>query len=212
MNDDIISLDSKYPLDYFKNLFDKVIDNDNKSEELFKILVIENGTKIVYTLTKLLNYGSIEKKILFDKAFRICTMLLFEKTHTSDPVEFAFGCRSPKSKGVGYWDGAFVIIKSKDDVFKAFAFEYKKDSISEVDNLEESIKLYTNYIKSKWIPMNIDDIKKTTGVEIDINTITSIKIKNKINKNIVPIIVGGISGIVTAVTINLIHKILRIRK
>ena len=71
-------------------------------------------------------------------------MSLFDKTHNTDPVEVAFGCRSHESRGEGYWDGAFVIIKSKDDVFKAFTFEYKKDTISELDNLELAIDLCVN--------------------------------------------------------------------
>jgi hypothetical protein len=72
---------SKDPLDYFKNLFDKVIDEDNESEELFRILVLKNGTKTIYLLTKLLNYEDLKTKILFNKAFKICTMMLFDKTN-----------------------------------------------------------------------------------------------------------------------------------
>lgn len=213
---DVDIIISKDPLDYFKNLFDKVIDNDSESEELFKILVLKNGTTIVYTLTKLLNYEVSKKKQLFDKAFRICAMSLFDKTHNTDPVEVAFGCRSYESHGEGYWDGAFVIIKSKDDVFKAFTFEYKKDTISELDNLELAIDLYNKYINEKWIPMTIDDIKKTTGVEIDNSTLVNInKIKNKIkriDKNKNNNIIAVSLGIGTFLAINLVRKLIPVRK
>ena len=176
-------IDNSIAIEYFKNIFDKTLDRDPENEELFKDLILKKGTKILYNLTKLIKYDQDKSKLLFDKAFKICMMSIFENTNSKKPVEIAFGCRSPVSKGQGYWDGAFIIIKNVNESIKSFTFDDNKDAIIEYDNIQDAYKIYKQYIKKKWCKMDIEDIKKTISIEINNNTLIEINtiLKNKFN-------------------------------
>lgn len=168
-------------VEYFKTLFDKTIEKDTENEKLFKDLILKRGTKILYTLTKIINYDQEKSKQLFDKAFKICMMSIFENTNSKKPVEIAFGCRSPLSKGSGYWDGAFIIIKNENESIKSFTFDDNKDAIIEYDNIQDAYKIYKQYIKKKWYKMDIEDIQKTISIKINNNTLLEYKHKHKFN-------------------------------
>jgi len=165
------SKDVDKAIQYFGNIFDKTIDKEPENEKQFKELVLTKGTKIIYTLTKFINYDEHKSKILYNMAFKICMLAIFEGTASPKPLEIAFGCRSPTSKGSGYWDGAYIIIKNKDEMIKAFTFDNSKDAIIEYDNIKDAFKIYKQYLKNKWIKMDTDDIKKTVGIEITANTL-----------------------------------------
>lgn len=153
------------PLDYFKNMFDKVIEEDSKNEELFEYMIKKNGTQTVFALTKLLKYKNCKQ--IYEKAFRVYIVTLFNQKDTNLSTEIVFGCRNPKSKG--YWDGVHIVLKNKNENFKAYSFINHNATYKESYNLNDSIKLYNKYIKQKWIPMTIHDIIKTLNVNININ-------------------------------------------
>jgi len=168
-------IDNSIAIEYFKNIFDKTLDRDPENEELFKDLILKKGTKILYYLTKLIKYDPKKTKLLFDKAFKICMMSIFENTNSHKKIEIAFGCRSPLSKGQGYWDGSFIIIKNENESIKSFTFDDNKDAIIEYDNIQDAYKIYKQYIKKKWIKMNIEDIEKTINIKINYNTLLEYK-------------------------------------
>lgn len=74
-----------------------------------------------------------------------------------------FGCRSPNSKGVGCWDGAFVWVKSSDGKEVLGVFDNNMDHIG-YPTEEQAKKEYDKYIKKGWKPMSEEDIKLTAGV------------------------------------------------
>lgn len=93
-----------------------------------------------------------------------------------------FGCRSPKSKGVGKWDGAFVYCEGSNGYFLwifpvtkkvAGMFENGMDFIydgSKGDTYEYSVKEYYKLISEGYIPMTPEDISQTAGLRIDNTT------------------------------------------
>ena len=74
-----------------------------------------------------------------------------------------FGCRSPDSKGEGMWDGAFVYIH-QDMKSIGIVFENKMDFISNNLSIDNAYKIYYDFLKKEWIPMTIDDIRRTSGI------------------------------------------------
>ena len=78
----------------------------------------------------------------------------------------AFGCRSPESKGVGYWDGAYVYIQ-QNNITVAVVFQNNVDYISNELNFDEGLKIYNDFLKKEWIPMTNEDITQTSGFIIN---------------------------------------------
>lgn len=78
----------------------------------------------------------------------------------------AFGCRSPESKGEGYWDGAYVYIHHK-HLKVAVVFQNNVDFISNDLTFDEGLKLYSDFLKKEWIPMTNQDITRTSGFIIE---------------------------------------------
>lgn len=68
------------PLDYFRDIFDKVLENDQESKELFKCLIMKHGTKTIFNLTKLLNYP--KSKEIYEKAFRVCILSISDQAES----------------------------------------------------------------------------------------------------------------------------------
>lgn len=81
----------------------------------------------------------------------------------------AFGCRSPKSKGAGRWDGAFVFCKHDNGCIAA-VFENRMDYVNNRATYETSIMDYNKYVGDGWIPMTAEDLQATAGLNIDENT------------------------------------------
>jgi hypothetical protein len=170
-----LSLNRNDACEYFKNMFDRVLERDPEYEELFKELILKHGTKMVYDLTNILKYE--EARTIHERAFRVCITALFEVKKDREGrscAEIAFGCRDPKSKGYGYWDSAFVVIKEKGcDIIKCFLFQDGQDDVEEVLNVEEAVHKYNRYCKKRWKPMTVDDLTCTTGVSVDENTVVT---------------------------------------
>lgn len=81
-----------------------------------------------------------------------------------------FGCRSPKSQGVGYWDGAFVYVDIGTTSICGM-FDNHMDYVSDYDiPICDVMKQYNELISSGWIPMISEDIEKTAGVQINTKT------------------------------------------
>jgi len=74
-----------------------------------------------------------------------------------------FGCRSPYSKGIGYWDGAFIYIQQRGQSI-AIVFENNMDFISNNMSFDDALKLYSDFLKKEWIPMSNQDITNTSGI------------------------------------------------
>ncbi len=90
-------------------------------------------------------------------------------------VEYIFGCRNPSSAGIGKWDGAFVVCKSKNDQdITAALFENNADFIGHPKTYDEAIAKYEGLIAQGWKPMGIEDLEKTTGVGANIDDQTII--------------------------------------
>lgn len=70
-----------------------------------------------------------------------------------------FACRDPKSKGIGEWDGALIIVENTLSMFIE-----NKDFIGH-PSYEEAKKTYLEYINKGWIPMTPEDIKETCNFE-----------------------------------------------
>lgn len=180
-------------LGYFKNLFDKVIEEDYENEEIFKCMIIKHGIKIVFSLTKLINYKEYRK--IYEKALKIYSVLLFNPISSKLPLEIVFGCRNPLSKGIGRWDGAYIVLKGKGEYLKEYTFINYTDTHKESYDIIDSTKLYYEYIKKKWIPMTITDIIETANININKDTITTpIKYKNNRNRNI-SLFIGSIVSV-----------------
>lgn len=157
-------------LSYFKDLFDKVLQRDPESEQLFKELILKHGTKTIYNLTTVLEYK--ESRQIHERAFRVCISALFDVARDDKQVEIVFGCRHPRSKGDGYWDGAFVVLKEKNgECYKCFLFQDGQDDVDEVQTIKEAMMRYSKYKKLKWTPMSDDDIMRTTGIVLDEKTL-----------------------------------------
>lgn len=79
--------------------------------------------------------------------------------------EFSFGLRSPTSKGIGSWDGAFVGGMSPNGkIFGAFFVDdtdFISDSTLTIDKLKEA---YDGLLQKGWHPMTKEYIKKTAGL------------------------------------------------
>lgn len=165
-----VSLNRNDACEYFKNMFDRVLERDPEYEELFKELILKHGTKTVYDLTNILKYH--EARTIHERAFRVCITALFDVKKERSCAELVFGCRDPQSKGHGYWDSAFVVFKEKGcDVIKCFLFQDGHDDVEELLNIEEAVHKYNGYCKKKWKPMTVDDLTSTTGVSVDENTV-----------------------------------------
>ena len=85
-------------------------------------------------------------------------------------VDRVFGCRSPSSKGIGKWDGAFVYCR--DGLRQVIAyFEDNVDYINdEPVTFNDATKEYNSCIEKGWIPMSPEDLEKTSGVTIEEHT------------------------------------------
>lgn len=77
----------------------------------------------------------------------------------------AFGCRSPKSQGIGRWDGAFVYCRSGLKGMSAY-FENNMDYIGGCP-INQAIKEYNKCLIEGWLPMTEQDLSKTAGITID---------------------------------------------
>lgn len=76
------------------------------------------------------------------------------------------GCRSPNSKGIGYWDGAFIFATKKyisEMVFGAFYIN-ERDFIAHAPT-KETIRNYNKLIEDGWIDMSLEDIQLTAGID-----------------------------------------------
>lgn len=83
----------------------------------------------------------------------------------SNKKEFSFGLRSPTSKGLGRWDGAFVSgITTEGKLFSAL-FEDNMDFVSDSTLTIETIRKTYDELKNKgWKPMTKEDIRQTAGI------------------------------------------------
>ncbi len=86
----------------------------------------------------------------------------------SDPVLLTFGCRIPQT-ALGSWDGAFVYAETKQVRISA-VFQNGMDYVGHPNNLVDELRKYKKFIKQGWIPMTRQDIEKTAGIQIDVNT------------------------------------------
>jgi hypothetical protein len=98
--------------------------------------------------------------------------------------KIAIGCRSPNSKGIGHWDGAFVFCKS-DNIQILALFQNNMDYINTKTSFSDFVKEYNTYISKGWTPMSTDDLTKTAGCRIDKNTQLNIPIENPLNASCV---------------------------
>jgi hypothetical protein len=80
-----------------------------------------------------------------------------------------FGCRSPQSKGSGFWDGAYVYA-SRGGTAVGAMFENSMDYVGH-PSLAEAVATYDRLIAKGWTPMGPEDLTKTSGVEIGRDTI-----------------------------------------
>lgn len=99
-------------------------------------------------------------------------------------VDRVFGCRSPNSKGVGYWDGAFVYCREGIKTVLVY-FEDGKDFINDGSvTIKDGTRDYNNLISKGWLPMTNEDLMKTSGVRIDEHTNTNIPTEDEEELNI----------------------------
>lgn len=85
-------------------------------------------------------------------------------------IDRVFGCRSPSSKGIGKWNGAFVYCRDRLRQMIAY-FDDNVDYINdEPITFNDAKKEYNSCIKKGWIPMSPEDLEKTSGVTIDEHT------------------------------------------
>lgn len=131
------------------NALNEILDK-SKDNEMYGILENMQYNQVEYLL-QVINY-SRSKEILTK---------IFPKT-----ADIAFGCRKPNSV-VGSWQGAFVYVQTgRDKVYGIF--ENGQDFIGHPKNVYEAVKLYNAYMKTnKAVPMTVDDIVKTSGIQID---------------------------------------------
>jgi hypothetical protein len=87
-----------------------------------------------------------------------------------DAKHIIFGCRSPKSKGPGYWDGAFVYVY-QDDSTVGVIFDDNVDYVSNDFSLDSALQVYYDYLKQEWIPMTNEDIITTARIIMRPDTI-----------------------------------------
>lgn len=85
-----------------------------------------------------------------------------------ESLDLVFGCRSPTSKGIGKWDGAFVYCRN---IFLCQMMVYFEDEVyyisKEPVTLNDAVKEYNTRIKEGWLPMSPKDLEETCGVVID---------------------------------------------
>jgi hypothetical protein len=87
----------------------------------------------------------------------------------SNIASHVFGCRSQHSNGNGWWDGAFIYIKTVDGNNVSVVFQNNMDFIEKL-SIDDAIKTYSHFILQGWNKMTIDDIKITARVIINDNT------------------------------------------
>jgi hypothetical protein len=143
------------------DLFDKVLNNDEDAKVVFNSLVDKGG---VFTIMELIERSNYKNGTEITK-LAITQMTQNEKT------EYVFGCRHPDSKPFS-WDRAMVVAKIVNSSnITAAVFQNGKDFIGHPKNYYEAYKCYAEFIKNGWIPMKYEDLKKTSGVDIDECTI-----------------------------------------
>jgi hypothetical protein len=100
-------------------------------------------------------------------------------------VEYIFGARDPKTT-IGTWEKALIIVKM-DDIITIGFFDDNIDYVGYAKCDTEALNYYNKFISLGYIPMNITDIERTSGIIILNNTITNpnnILHENIIFKNI----------------------------
>lgn len=91
---------------------------------------------------------------------------------SNGPIEYTFGCRHPDSLE-GDWDRAFVFGKCKgDNIITLAVFNDGKDFVGHVSSYAEAFNQYQGFIKDGWVPMNAIDIKRTSGIDVDAESVT----------------------------------------
>lgn len=80
------------------------------------------------------------------------------------------GCRSPFSKGFGFWDEAFIILihveqTPLDDSLVTSVLFNKGINRLYSPELSSSLHKYDELIKTGWKPMSLEDLRATSGVE-----------------------------------------------
>lgn len=78
------------------------------------------------------------------------------------------GCRSPFSKGFGFWDEVFIILIHDDKppplhVTSVLFLKGLNHLFSPEMSL--SMKKYNQLLNNGWIPMSIEDLRATSGIE-----------------------------------------------
>jgi hypothetical protein len=83
-------------------------------------------------------------------------------------MSFLKGCRSPTSKGFGYWDEAFIIVIHPETPIVVTSVLFS-NGINQLysSELKVSIQKHAELLKSGWKPMCIEDLKATSGIEGD---------------------------------------------
>ena len=87
---------------------------------------------------------------------------LFPYQQSTSP-DIVFGCRSPDSKGKGYWDGAYIYVWNNNGERSAQQFERNINGSAHY-SIKTGIDTYNKFIAKGWKPMDDDDISKTSWV------------------------------------------------
>ena len=75
------------------------------------------------------------------------------------------GCRSPSSKGFGYWDEAFIVVICPITLTTTSVLFCNGINQLFSPDLEISMDKYKELTKDGWKSMNIEDLKLTTGID-----------------------------------------------
>jgi hypothetical protein len=82
-------------------------------------------------------------------------------------INQVFGCRSPTSEGEGKLDGAFIFCDfyNKDKYDKTSIIFNEYNYTKSHDTVDEALVDYNKLISQGWVPMTLDDIKKTSDIQ-----------------------------------------------
>jgi hypothetical protein len=173
-------------------LFDKVLDDDLESEETLTYLVKTHGIRKLLQVAKNIDYVryfDIERKV-----FHNAVTSLYKMSRYDMAVVTIKGCRSPLSRGVGKWDGAYVFYQqsSASPIQQLYFYdEYcvKESTILTMTNIDE-------LIEDGWIPMTSEDITLTSGLSVSSSHMLILPIKNRASRPRWRFILSATSAIV----------------
>lgn len=149
------------------NIFDNKLDNIN--DELFKKLIDTTGVLGCVELANKINY--IRKDEIINEAVNYSFYMWSKQKQPK--IEYVFGCRHPDSEKES-WDRAFIVTKPVgcSVMITSALYNNNMDYLGHPLTYNKALVSYNKYIKKGWKPMSVDDLKKTCGVQIDIDTLT----------------------------------------